>query len=287
LDTALQDLLKAVAPPEISPELRAQRTKVSGIQALQEEQAQEDARRIREEVVRTGQRRMDRANLPFFDDPQALLAVAGAIDKRKGYELGSLSTGLASALAAQEARKEKAEEYVATSSEKVRALNNTYRQLQLENAKYQQALLENDTKTARESAEKITKLRYDAAVKAQELQNDRIRADAAQAKAHAAGIAAGAQAAAVPSRTEAAAQAANARLVSAINNDTMLQVYRKQLEDPLQAPNATAIENKIKTRLNELLLQYAPELTISGIGSADAGSKTRRDADAIIKQGKQ
>jgi hypothetical protein len=153
--------LLATQPPQgVSPEIQAQREKVTGLQALQEQQALEDAKRIREEVVRTGQRRMDRANTPFIEDAQALAALAGAIDPRKGYTFGSLGTGIASALSEREARKQKAEEYVAAGSDKVRQLNATYRQLQLENAKYEEARRSNDAKAVRESAEKIAALRY-------------------------------------------------------------------------------------------------------------------------------
>lgn len=163
VDTIAQAFLALLAtqPPQgVSPEIQAQREKVTGLQALQEQQALEDAKRIREEVVRTGQRRMDRANTPFIEDAQALAALAGAIDPRKGYTFGSLGTGIASALSEREARKQKAEEYVAAGSDKVRQLNATYRQLQLENAKYEAALRSDDAKAARESAEKIAALRY-------------------------------------------------------------------------------------------------------------------------------
>lgn len=157
---AFQALLATQPPQGVSPEIQAQREKVTGLQALQEQQALEDAKRIREEVVRTGQRRMGRANTPFIEDAQALAALAGAIDPRKGYTFGSLGTGIASALSEREARKQKAEEYVAAGSDKVRQLNATYLQLQLEQAKYQEAQLAGDAKAARESAEKIAALRY-------------------------------------------------------------------------------------------------------------------------------
>lgn len=200
LDTALAAYERASAAPAVSPELQAQRTKVSGLQALQEQQALEDAKRVREEVVRTGQRRMDRANLPLIDDAQALAALAASIDPRKGKVMGSLGAGISSALAAQEARKEKAEEYVSAASDKVRALNNTYRQLQMETAKYQQAQLEGDAAKAQDAARNIAKLRYDFAIKKEELKNETMKAEAAKADAAARGIAAGAQAAALQQR---------------------------------------------------------------------------------------
>ena len=276
-------LTAASQPQGVSPELQAQRERVSGIQALQEQQAMEDARRIREEVVRTGQRRMDRANLPLLEDTQALAALMGSIDPTKGRLFGSLGTGLASVLGAREARKEKAEEYVSAGSEKVRQLNNTYRQLQLETAKYQEARLANDAKTARESAEKIAALRYKFETESAELE---IKRSEARAKT----IAAGAQAAAVPSRIDAATQGATARLAAVLNSDPILQGYRKRLEGALISPeDEAALLTKMRTRERELLLQYAPELAAlrqtAGAGTTGA-STARAEADKII-QGQQ
>ena len=280
---AFQALMAASQPQGVSPELQAQREKVTGLQALQEQQAMEDARRIREEVVRTGQRRMDRANLPLLEDTQALAALMGSIDPTKGKLFGSLGTGLASVLGAREARKEKAEEYVSAGSEKVRQLNNTYRQLQLETAKYQEARLANDAKTARESAEKIAALRYKFETESADLE---IKRSEARAKT----IAAGAQAAAVPSRIDAATQGATARLAAVLNSDPILQGYRKRLEGALISPeDEAALLTKMRTRERELLLQYAPELAAlrqtAGAGTTGAAT-ARAEADKII-QGQQ
>lgn len=275
---AFQAVMAASQPQGVAPELRAQREKVSGLQELMAQQAMEDAKRIREEVVRTGQRRMDRANVPFIEDAQALAALAGAIDPRKGYTFGSLGTGIASALSEREARKQKAEEYVATGSEKVRQLNNTYRQLQLENAKYEEARLSGDAKAARESAEKIAALRYKFETDKAELALKRIEADAKR-------ITAGAAAAAVPSRIDAAAQAATARLAAVLNNDPILQGYRKRLESGLISPeDEAALLTKMRARERELRLQYAPELAALGQTAGTGGASTARsEADKIIQ----
>ena len=280
---AFQALLATQPPQGVSPEIQAQREKVTGLQALQEQQALEDAKRIREEVVRTGQRRMDRANMPFIEDAQALAALAGAIDPRKGYTFGSLGTGIASALSEREARKQKAEEYVAAGSDKVRQLNATYRQLQLENAKYEEARRSSDAKAARESAEKIAALRY-------KYETDKAELEIKRSEARAKTIAAGAQAAAVPSRIDAATQGATARLAAVLNSDPILQGYRKRLEGALISPeDEAALLTKMRTRERELLLQYAPELAAlrqtAGAGTTGA-STTRAEADKII-QGQQ
>ena len=181
---AFQALLATQQPQGVSPELQAQRENVTGLQALQEQQALSNIRNLSEERTRVGQRRMDRANLPLLEDAQALAALAGAIDPRRGRTFGSLGTGIASALSEREARKQKAEEYLATQDDRIRSLNNTYQQLQLENAKYEEARRSGDAKAARESAEKIAALRYKYETDKEELE---IKRNVAKAQIAAAG----------------------------------------------------------------------------------------------------
>lgn len=280
---AFQALLATQPPQGVSPELRAQREKVTGLQALQEQQALENAQHFREEIMRTGQRRMDRANVPFIEDAQALAALAGAIDPRRGRTFGSLGTGIASALSEREARKQKAEEYLTVNYDKLRQLTATYQQLQLENAKYEEARRSGEAKAARESAEKIAALRY-------KYETDKAELEIKRSEASAKTIAAGAQAAAVPSRIDAATQGATARLAAVLNSDPILQGYRKRLEGALISPeDEAALLTKMRTRERELLLQYAPELAAlrqtAGAGTTGA-STARAEADKII-QGQQ
>ena len=250
--------LLATQPPQgVSPEIQAQREKVTGLQALQEQQALEDAKRIREEVVRTGQRRMDRANTPFIEDAQALAALAGAIDPRRGRTFGSLGTGIASALSEREARKQKAEEYVAAGSDKVRQLNATYRQLQLEQAKYQEAQLAGDAKAARESAEKIAALRY-------KYETDKAELEIKRSEARAKTIAAGAQAAAVPGRqalAEASLLQKRMQSPEGVQYSQLADAKAKLLANPLADAKAVAALDAEMARLQRLM-----DVKYGGIG---------------------
>ena len=274
---AFQALMAASQPQGVSPELQAQRERVSGIQALQEQLAMEDARRIREEVVRTGQRRMDRANLPLLEDTQALAALMGSIDPTKGKLFGSLGTGLASVLGAREARKEKAEEYVSAGSEKVRQLNNTYRQLQLETAKYQEARLANDAKTARESAEKIAALRYKFETESAELE---IRRSEARAKT----IAAGAQAAAVPGRqalAEASLLQKRMQSPEGVQYSQLADAKAKLLANPLADAKAVAALDAEMARLQRLMdVKYGSIGTVASTAATPATGTTDVEARA-------
>lgn len=290
LAQAYAELLKASEAPAVSPALQAQREKVTGLQALQEQQALSNIRNLSEERTRVGQRRMDRADMPFFDDAQALAALAASIDTRKGRVFGSLGTGIASALSEREARKQKAEEYLATQDDRIRSLNNTYQQLQLENATYQQALLEGDGAKAQASREKLAKLRYDAAVKEQELQNDRMRAEAAQAQARAQGVSAAAQTAAIPGRqalAEAALLEKRMKSPEGIQYAQLAAAKAKLMENPLTDKTAIANIDAELTRLQRLMdVKYGGIASVapSSPGSADTANVDAA-AEAIIRGG--
>jgi hypothetical protein len=158
----------------------------------------------------------------------------------------------------------------------VRQLNNTYRQMQIESAKYVAASKENDFKTARESAEKLAALRY-------KYENDKAELAIKGREAKAKETAANAAMSAVPSRADAATQAATARLVSALNNDQIMQAYRKRLEGIISAEEEAALLTKMRAREKELRLQYAPELEALVTAGRSAGaSNARAAADAII-----
>lgn len=287
-DTITQALNALVAasttPAEVPAALREQRAKVAGIQELMTKQAMDEATRVRDEMDRELARREGRLNKPFLEGDMLPL-LASFLSAKKGEFFPSLAKGLAAVSTEEEKARRDIAQYRATEGERVRQLNNTYRQLQLEQAKYQEALLSGDMKTARESAEKIAQLRYNAAVKTEELKNDRMRADAALAQARAAGISAGAQAAAVPSRIDAATQGAQTRLLSAMNNDPEMQALRKRLETPLVSDaDYAAITARMRSREQELLLKYAPELAALGQTAGAGGSSgTRKAADAILE----
>lgn len=273
---AFAAMTQAYTPPTVPPELLAQRKRVADLQDLYTQQVQQDASLMRGEADKEIARREARANQPFFESAERPALLASYINPKKGQFFGSLAKGIAAIdIEEEKARKELAQ-YRATEADKVRQLNNTYRQMQIENAKYVAALKENDLKTARESAEKLAVLRYKYETDKAELAIKGREAKAKETTANAA-------VAAVPSRSEAAAQAATARLVSALNNDPIMQAYRKRLEGIISAEDQAALLALMKTREKELRLQYAPELeALSTAGRSAGASNARAAADAII-----
>lgn len=276
IDQAFAAVTQAYAPPTVPPELLAQRKRVADLQDLYTQQVQQDATQMRGEADKEIARREARANQPFFESAERPALLASYINPKKGQFFGSLAKGIAAIdIEEEKARKELAQ-YRATEAEKVRQLNNTYRQMQIESAKYDAALKENDLKTARESAEKLAVLRYKYETDKAELA---IKGREATAKE----TAANAAMAGVPSRSDAATQAATARLVSALNNDPIMQGYRKRLEGIISAEDQVALLALMKAREKELRLQYAPELEALGTAGRSAGaSNARAAADAII-----
>jgi hypothetical protein len=278
IDQAFAAVTQAYAPPTVPPELLAQRKRVADLQDLYTQQVLQDASLMRGEADKEIARREARANQPFFESAERPALLASYINPKKGQFFGSLAKGIAAIdIEEEKARKELAQ-YRATEADKVRQLNNTYRQLQLENAKYQEALLSGNMKTARESAEKIAQLRYNAAVKTEELKNDRTRADAALADARAKGISAGAQAAAVPGRqalAEAGLLEKRMKSQEGIQYAQLAAAKARLMENPLADKTAIANIDAELTRLQRLM-----DVKYGGIGAAAPSAEGATDLDA-------
>lgn len=297
---ALNALVDAsTTPTEVPQALREQRTKVAGIQELMTKQALDEATRVRNELDREHTRREVRLNKPFLEGDMLPL-LASFLSAKKGEFFPSLARGLAAVSTEEEKARKDLAQYRATEGERVRQLNNTYRQLQLEQAKYEMAWSEGDLKTARESSEKIAKLRYDAAVKTEELKNDRMRTQAEITRANKPtdfelflrnperfrdymGARTG-------PRDEAAMLAAQARLTAALNSDPILATLRKRAESAvLTTAEHAAIMQAMEARIRQLKIENAPESAALGqaAGAAGAaagtGTSTRQAADKILE----
>jgi hypothetical protein len=85
-----------------------------------------------------------RSQRSLLDDPQALLAMAGAIDPRRGRSIGSLAQGAAGVLGQRQAAAEAARKEYATSQQTERMLQANIRQGNMLEAQRVQALLEGD-----------------------------------------------------------------------------------------------------------------------------------------------
>lgn len=305
---ALNALVAAsTTPTEVPQALREQRTKVAGIQELMTKQAMDEAARVRDETDRELARREGRLNKPFLEGDMLPL-LASFLSAKKGEFFPSLARGLAAVSTEEEKARKDLAQYRTTEGERVRQLNNTYRQLQLEQAKYEMAWSEGDLKTARESSEKIAKLRYDAAVKTEELKNDRMRTQAEITRANKPtdfelflrnperfrdymGARTGL-------RDEAALTAANARLTAALNTDPILATLRERAKNEMltDAQRDTIIQ-AMAARISQLKIENAPESAAlgqaTGAAGAAAGTGTPASSDAynravgILKQGTQ
>jgi hypothetical protein len=97
----------------------------------------DEARAARDAAIARSQRSL-------LDDPQALLAMAGAIDPRRGRSIGSLAQGAAGVLGQRQAAAEAARKEYATSQQTERMLQANIRQGNMLEAQRVQALLEGD-----------------------------------------------------------------------------------------------------------------------------------------------
>lgn len=179
----LMDLLRKQG--EVSPEVKTARGEVQEARERQLQQAESDIGRIRGEGIRQLQGRLERARMPLIDDPEALLAIAAAIDPRKGKAIGSLASGAASVLGERRARAEKAEDAVSALNEKMRLLNNQYMEAQALEKQRRLAQLTGDTEgmraadiAAQRLAVEIPKTQAEIAVRLQDVQAKRETAQA-------------------------------------------------------------------------------------------------------------
>lgn len=175
---ALSSLLKQRST--VPEEVKTGRQRVADLRAAQIQQAQEDARRIRETGVARLQKSLDSARAPVINDPMALLSIASSIDPEKGKLFQSLPRGIYNVLAERRDRAEKAEQGIETLSEKIRLLNAQYREAQALEAQRQQALLEGDVQTARNAEIEAAKLRVDMRRTQASIQAARMEAAAKQ-----------------------------------------------------------------------------------------------------------
>jgi hypothetical protein len=97
----------------------------------------DEARAARDAAIARSQRSL-------LDDPQSLLAMAGAIDPRRGRSIGSLAQGAAGVLGQRQAAAEAARKEYATSQQTERMLQANIRQGNMLEAQRVQALLEGD-----------------------------------------------------------------------------------------------------------------------------------------------
>ena len=102
----------------------------------------------REQMAREAKEQRDaalaRAQRGILDDPQALLALAGSIDTRRGKGLGSLARGAAGIMGGKETAAEAARKEYALSQRDQRMLQANERQANMLEMQRQQAILENN-----------------------------------------------------------------------------------------------------------------------------------------------
>lgn len=283
--------------PVTTPEIQAQRKGIANLQDLYAQQVSEDAKRVRDESERELARREGRLNKPFLEGDMLPL-LASFLSAKKGEFFPSLAKGLAAVSTEEEKARKELAQYRTTEGERVRQLNNLYRQMQIEQAKYNMALSEGDFKTAREAQEKLAEATFKYKVESEKLATEKMKA---QAEITRAGKPTDFElfmrnperfrdymGARTGPRDEAALTAANARLTAALNNDPILATLRKRAENAvLTTAEQAAIMQAMEARIRQLKIENAPESAALGQAAGTAGASTgtsvRSTADRILE----
>ena len=122
------------------------------------EAQQAEAKTYGEEIRAARDAAMAKAQRGFLDDPQALLALAGSIDTRRGQGLSSLARGAAGIMGGKEAAAEAARKEFALAQRDERAMQANIRQTQMLEAQRQVALEKNKLDEVNAINEKLAQL---------------------------------------------------------------------------------------------------------------------------------
>ena len=123
------------------------------------EAQQRESEEFRREAMERRDAALARSQRNFWEDPQALLALAGGIDTRRGQGAGSLARGLASIMGQQEGMAEAARKEYAQAQQMQRTLDAAVRNTQMLEAQRQVALANNEYGLVNELDDKILQSR--------------------------------------------------------------------------------------------------------------------------------
>jgi hypothetical protein len=123
------------------------------------EAQQRESEEFRREAMERRDAALARSQRNFWENPQALLALAGGIDTRRGQGAGSLARGLASIMGQQEGMAEAARKEYAQAQQMQRTLDAAVRNTQMLEAQRQVALANNEYGRVNELDDKILQSR--------------------------------------------------------------------------------------------------------------------------------
>lgn len=275
--------------PVTTPEVQEQRKKVADIQELITKQSFDDATRARNELDRELARREGRLNKPFLEGDMLPL-LASFLSAKKGEFFPSLAKGLAAVSTEEEKARKDLAQYRATEGDRVRQINDLYRKMQLENARYNNALAEGDLKTAREAQEKLAEATFKYKVQSEELAVKKIAAQAEATSAGARQALANAQLSALPDKralAEAGLLEKRMKSYEGIQYAQLAAAKAKLMENPLANKEQLANINAELNRLERLMdAKYGG---IASVAPSSSGSSSTANldaaAEAIMKKG--
>ncbi len=152
---------------------------------------QKEAQDYRDEITKRRDERLAQTARPIWENPEALLRIAGGMNLERGKGLGSLASAAGSELGAQRKAAEEAKDRFMADQRDARQLDAANRAYQLAIAEKQQAYAEGDDQAKRaadikvaETQQNLAKTKIDISEKREQLGIQRLSAQASMASAN-------------------------------------------------------------------------------------------------------
>jgi hypothetical protein len=152
---------------------------------------QKEAQDYRDEITKRRDERLAQTARPIWENPEALLRIAGGMNLERGKGIGSLASAAGSELGAQRKAAEEAKDRFMADQRDARQLDAANRAYQLAIAEKQQAYAEGDDQAKRaadikvaETQQNLAKTKIDISEKREQLGIQRLSAQASMASAN-------------------------------------------------------------------------------------------------------
>ena len=250
---------------------------------------QKEAQDYRDEITKRRDERLAQTARPIWENPEALLRIAGGMNLERGKGIGSLASAAGSELGAQRKAAEEAKDRFMADQRDARQLDAANRAYQLAIAEKQQAYAEGDDQAKRaadikvaETQQNLAKTKIDISEKREQLGIQRLSAQASMASANKQNETLALLQALFPGQApsvENLAKIANARQPTAAERQDVAELRTLQANLQKQAENYILPKPQRDAAAAQLDRVNAKLAEMAGVGSAPTGGKTMTMAD--------
>jgi len=250
---------------------------------------QKEAQDYRDEITKRREERLAQATRPIWENPEALLRIAGGMNLERGKGIGSLASAAGSELGAQRKAAEEAKDRFMADQRDARQLDAANRAYQLAIAERQQAYAEGDDQAKRaadikvaETQQNLAKTKIDISEKREQLGIQRLTAQAHMASANKPNETLALLQALFPGQApsvENLAKIANARQPTAAERQDVAELRTLQANLQKQAENYILPKPQRDAAAAQLDRVNAKLAEMAGVGAMPTGGKTMTMAD--------